>query len=113
MSRLIMRKTLVMRRTHTRTPRPTRITIRADTRRLSWLDEENGEQEMFRDGRDGQRNERAPLLSAGTFDDHDEQDMVAGDECDDRRLTATNVECGRRSSRCAQSRRSSCQLAPG
>src|SRR4029079_6123273 len=65
-------KTLVPRgRASTRTPPPTRIRIRGDTPgcfdrlrialsrvegRLPWLNDENGEQEVFRDRRDRQRN---------------------------------------------------------
>ena len=74
MSRLIMRRHSSCGGRTRRTPRPTRTRIRADTRRLSSLDEQNGEQEMLRDGRDGQRNEGAPLLERGRLRDHDESD---------------------------------------
>ena len=47
--------------------------VRADTRRLSSLDEEDGEQEVLRDGRDGQRNEGAPLLERRRLRHHDER----------------------------------------
>jgi hypothetical protein len=36
--------------------------FRAETPRLSWLDQQDGEQQMFGDGRDGKRYERTPLL---------------------------------------------------
>jgi hypothetical protein len=46
----------------TRAPLPTRMHTRADTRRLFWLNQEDGEENVLRSGRNRQRNERAPLL---------------------------------------------------
>src|SRR5262249_60457838 len=53
--------TLVTGRDHT-APLPTRTRVRADTRRLSWLNEEDVEEEVFRNGRNQRRDGCAPFL---------------------------------------------------
>src|SRR5262249_27931255 len=53
-------RTLVMRRGHTRHYGPDGR-VRADTRRLSWLDQENGEQEVLGYGRRQKRDRRPPF----------------------------------------------------
>src|SRR5262249_38950045 len=46
-------------------PPPTRMHLRVDTPRLSWLHEQNGKEEVFGCRRNRQREERTPLLAGG------------------------------------------------
>src|SRR5262249_79872 len=66
-------KTLVIGRAHVCATGPDQL--RADTPRLSWLDEEDGEKEMLGNRRKRERYESAPVLGGRRRDgDHERDD---------------------------------------